>query len=152
MSQIEPDRLLSRPAPLEPGEHVLAEWRADPVVYWKNHLILAAVFGLAAGAVLVWIGNPFPWTGPVAAVLSVFARAAYLRSEALGEGWRLTERRLLGPGGRVVHLSAIKHLRPFLGDVQIVTLSGDKHLMKYPTDARAVIARIAEVQGNGARR
>lgn len=142
MARIEPDRLYPGPAPLDPDERVLAEWRPDPGVYWRNHLILSVVFGIAAGVVLVLIGNPFPWTGPVAAVLAVFARAFYLRSEALGEGWRLTARRLIGPGGRVVPLSTIASVRPFLADVLVVTRAGDKHLLKYLGNPRAVIDRI----------
>jgi hypothetical protein len=143
MTQIEPDPLMNRVVALEPGEVVLAEWRADPAIYWKNHLILAVVLGTLAGLALMAVGNPFPWTGPVAAVLAVGARALYLRSEALGESWRLTGRRLLGPGGRAMPRAAIREARPFLGDVQIVTLSGDKHLMKYLSDPKAVIAAIA---------
>lgn len=146
MAKISPDPLLRRDLPLDSDERLLAEWRADPVTYWKNHLILAVILGFLAGLVLVWLGNPFPWTGPVAAVLAIFARAFYLRSEALGDSWRLTQRRLLGPGGREISLRAIKEVRPFLGDAQIVTHSGDKHLMKYLADARAVIARIDEAR------
>jgi len=144
MARIDPERMHPQPAPLEPGEVLLAEWRADPGVYWKNHLILSVVLGFAAGLVLVAMGNPHPWTGPVAAVLAVFARAFYLRSEALGDTWRLTPRRLLGPGGRIVPLSSIETVRPFLSDVLVITPAGDKHLMKYLADAPAVIARIRE--------
>lgn len=146
MAQITRDPLLSREAPLEPGEFVLAEWTADPAAYWKNHLILAVVLGTLAGLVLVWLGNAYPWTGPVAAVLAVGARAFILRSEALTDRWRLTPRRLLGPGGRAIPLGSIRLARPFLGDVQIVTRTGEKHLMKYMADARAVIARIDEAR------
>lgn len=145
MARIDPERMHPRPAPLEPGEVLLAEWRADPAIYWKNHLILSVLFGFAAGVVLLAMGNPFPWTGPVAAVLAVFARAFYLRSEALTESWRLTPRRLLGPGGRVIPLSSIETIRPFLSDVLVITRAGDKHLMKYLADAPAVIARIKAV-------
>ena len=146
MAQISPDPLLRRDLSLDSDERLLAEWRADPVTYWKNHLILAVILGFLAGLVLVWLGNPFPWTGPVAAVLAIFARAFYLRSEALGDSWRMTQRRLLGPGGREISLRAIKDVRLFLGDVQIVTHAGDKHLMKYLANARAVIAKIDEAR------
>ena len=43
MARIEPDSLLTRDVPLQDGEKVLAEFRADPVAYWRGHLILAVV-------------------------------------------------------------------------------------------------------------
>ena len=121
---------------------IIADWRADPAIYWKNHMILAAVFAVAAYVVLWAIGNPFAWTGPVAAVLAVFARAAFLRSEYLNGVWQLSETQLKGPLGRLVPLSAIAEVKPLFGDVLVVTHSGDKHLMKYLTDPAAVIAQI----------
>jgi hypothetical protein len=142
MAKIEPDNVMGREAGTDEDEPVLAEWRADPGIYWKNHLILMAVFGVAAGLVLLWTGNPYPWAGPMAAILAVGIRAAYLRSEALSDRWRLTPRRLIGPGGRIIPLSAIREVRPLFGDVLIITLAGDKHLMKYMADAPGVISRI----------
>lgn len=147
MSQIQPDPLLPGPAETAPGEGVLAEWRADPGIYWKNNLILAAVLAVLAGGVLWAIGNPFPWTGPVAAVLAVAVRAAWLRSEVMAESWRLTATRLLGPGGRIVPLSALSEVRPLLGDLVLVTRAGDKHLMKYLADAPAVRQAILAARG-----
>jgi hypothetical protein len=146
MARIEPDNLLGRPAPLSGGEAVLTEFRADPGTYWRAHLRMAVVLGAVAGLALVVLGNPFPWTGPVAAVLAIGARAAILRSEALTETWRLTGRRLLGPSGRIIPLDRIAGLRLFLGDVQIVTRDGDKHLMKYLGNAPAAIAAIRAAQ------
>jgi hypothetical protein len=142
MAQVDRDDVMGREVQPEADEPVLAEWRADPAIYWKNHLILMAAFGLAAGGVLLWIGNPTPWVGPLAAVLAVGLRAAYLRSEALSDRWRLTPSRLLGPRGRVIALSAIADVRPLFGDVLVITRAGDKHLMKYMADAPGVIARI----------
>ncbi|MGA0542066.1 hypothetical protein [Neotabrizicola sp. VNH66] len=125
---------------------VLADWRADPGIYWKNHLILAAVFAVLAAAVLWAIGNPHVWTGPLAAILAVFVRAAYLRSEALAARWTLTRAQLSGPQGRLVPLSSVAEVKIVLGDVLVVTRAGDKHLIKYladPEAARAAIERAA---------
>jgi hypothetical protein len=55
----------------------------------------------------------------------------------------------LGPGGRILGLGEITKARPFLGDVQIITRSGDKHLMKYMADAQAVCAAIDRARGAG---
>jgi hypothetical protein len=75
-------------------------------------------------------------------VLAIGARAAYLASEALAEVWRLTDRRLLGPGGRAIALAQVRSAKPFLGSVQITTTSGDRHLIKYQAAPAATANRI----------
>lgn len=140
--KIAPDSILGGETPLAAGENLIAEFRPDPAAYWRGHGILALLGGIAAGLILVATGNPHPWVGPVAAALAIGLRAAYLRSEALGQRWRLTDRRLLGPGLRDIARHDITAARPFLGDVQIVTRQGDKHLMKYIGNAPAVIAAL----------
>lgn len=149
MSELPRDSVIGRPVAPDPGEAVLAEFRADRAAYWRSHLILAVAGGAAAGLVLVAMGNGDPWVGPVAALLAVGARAAYLASEALSDRWVLTERRLLGPGGQVVPLSALTQVRPFFGAVQLVTRGGDKHLLKYLADAQSVVSRIDRARGQG---
>lgn len=143
------DTVIGRPVAPDPGEAVLDEFRADRGVYWRTHLILAVLAGVAAGLVLVAMGNPDPWVGPLAALLAVGVRAAYLASEALSDRWVLTERRVLGPGGQVVALAALTRVRPFFGAVQLVTRGGDKHLMKYLADAPAAVAAIDRARGQG---
>jgi hypothetical protein len=133
-------------APLRPGEVMLAEWPADIGSYWRSHAVMAVLGGFVAGVALVVIQNPTPWVGPVAAVAAMVARGWYLASEALAVEWRLTDQRLQGPGGRDIALAQIKLARPFLGDVQIVTRSGDKHLMKYLADKPAALAAIEAAQ------
>lgn len=142
MARIERDSIMDRTLPLQEGETVLAEFRADRMAYWRGHLILAVVLGAAAGLFLMWQGNPYPVAGPIGAVLAIGARAAYLASEALTETWRLTDRRLLGPGGRAIPRAQIREARSFLGAVQITTASGDRHLIKYQSDPSATVARI----------
>ncbi len=142
MARIEPDPILGTVTPLQTGETVLAEFRADRLAYWRGHLILAVVLGTAAGLFLIWQGNPYPVAGPFGAVLAIGARAAYLASEALAEVWRLTDRRLLGPGGRAIPRGQIVSARPFLGAVQVTTASGDRYLIKYQGDPAATAARI----------
>lgn len=148
MSGPEPDNIMGRSVQLERDEKVLARFTGDRLVYWKSHLVMAVVLGTCAGLFLLWQGNPFPVAGPVGALLAIFARAAYLVSEALGEGWTLTERRLIGPGGRIVPLSSLAAARPFLGAVQLVTRSGDKHLIKYLADPAATVSQILAAAGH----
>lgn len=142
MARIEPDSILGQITPLQDGETVQAEFRANRAAYWRSHLIMAVVLGAAAGLFLVWQGNPYPVAGPLGAVLAIGARAAYLASEALGDIWRLTDHRLLGPGGRAIPLPQVKSARTFLGSVQITTSTGDRHLIKYQADPAATAARI----------
>ena len=129
------------------GEAVVAEFRADRMTYWQGHLIMAVIFGTLAGLVLVWQGNPYPVMGPIGAAIAIAARGAFLASEALSDVWKLTERRLLGPGARSIPLSQIALARAFLGTVQIVTRSGDKHLIKYLGDAAGTAQRIGSAIG-----
>lgn len=151
MSEIARDPILGLDQPLAEGEQVLTALPADGQTYIRNHLIMVVVLGFVAGVALWWMGNPTPWVGPLAAALAIGIRAAYLRSEALGQAWRVTNRRLLGPGGRAVALTDIREARPFFGDVQIITQGGDKHLIKYQRDAAQTIAAITDAR-NGKRK
>jgi hypothetical protein len=144
MARIEPDSIHGTVTPLQDGETVRTEFRADRTAYWRSHLIMAVVLGAAAGLFLLWQGNPYPVAGPLGAVLAIGARAAYLASEALADVWRLTDRRLLGPGGRAIPLAQIKAARPVLGSVQITTTAGDRHLIKYLADPAATAERIMQ--------
>lgn len=143
MTTITRDPILGGEAPLQPGETLIREFHPDPAAYWRGHGILALIGGLAAGLALTALGNPYAWTGPVAAVPAIALRALYLRSEVMAQRWRLTDRRLLGPALRSIPLADIAAARPFLGDVQIVTRSGDKHLLKYMADAQSVAATLS---------
>lgn len=146
MTEITRDPILGHEVSLESGEAILSVFRPDVGVYWRANGVLAVVAGAVAGAALAYGGNPAPWVGPVAAVLAVGLRAVYLRSEAMAEEWKLTTRRLIGPGGRVAPLSSLKQVRPFFGAVQLVTGS-DKHLMKYQADTAATVAAIERAKG-----
>jgi hypothetical protein len=142
MARILPDPILGTVVPLQEGEAVLAEFRADRTAYWRGHLIMAVVLGTAAGIFLIWQGNPYPVAGPFGAVLAIGARAAYLASEALAEVWQLTDRRLIGPGGRAIPRSQLQSAKAVLGSVQITTTTGDRHLMRYQADPASTAARI----------
>lgn len=140
--RIAPDPLLGGGLEPEPGEPILATFAPDRAAYWRSHAIMALAGGVLAGLILVVIDNAAPWVGPVGAVLALGARGAYLASEVLGLRWQLTDRRLILPGGRAVRLGQIASVRPFLGDVQVVTRTGDKHLIRHPAEPAAVVAAI----------
>lgn len=128
---------------LEPGETLLESLRADKARYWRDHGIMAVVLMALAGGVLWAIDSPYPAIGSLGAILAVGVRAAYLAGETLGFVWVLTDRRLILPGGvRSVNLLEIDKARTLLGDVQVITKSGDKYLMKHLADGPAVIDRL----------
>ena len=147
MTAMKPDQMYGTQAAMEPDERLLASFRADPAAYWRAHAVMVLVGSVVAGAALVYGGNPDPWVGPVAVALAIGLRAAYLKSEAFAEEWLLTNRRLLGPGGRIAPLSSLKLARPFLGAVQLITQGGDKHLIKYQADPAATVAVIERAKG-----
>lgn len=119
-----------------------ATFRPDPAIYWRAHGIMALAGGIAAGLVLVALGNPAPWVGPLGAALAIGFRAAYVKSEALAEVWTLTETHLTGPGGRSIPRAQITQTRSLLGAVQVITATGDKHLIRYLPDPAAAARTI----------
>ena len=138
---------------LEPGETVLTELRPDKGRYWRDHAVMAVGLMALTGGVLWAIGSPYPAIGSLGAILAVGVRAFYLASETLAMRWVLTDRRLILPGGqRSVALLQVETVRPLLGDVQLITRSGDKHLLKCLADAAGAIARIIEARDRRARR
>ncbi|MDP2079938.1 MAG: hypothetical protein U0934_17275 [Pseudotabrizicola sp.] len=129
---------------LSEGETLVATFTPDRLTYWRAHLIMAIALGAAVGLVLLWQGNPYPVMGPIGAALAIAVRALYVASEALGDLWTLTDRRLIGPRGLTLPRAQITTARPFFGSVQVITATGDKHLIKYLADPAADAARLTQ--------
>lgn len=127
---------------LADGEQLVTDFPADRATYLRDHAVMAALAMGGAMLVLWWMGNPHIWTGAVAGLAAISIRGWYLQSEELSVTWLLTDSRLLGPPGRTVMLRDITKLRGLGSAVQIVTASGDKHLIKYQSGKDVVIARI----------
>lgn len=127
----------TRPPELAPGENMLAELRGDRATYVREHIILAGLGAVIGYGILHYIGNPHAWTGIIGAVLAIAARGFYVADEQLGFVWYVTNRRLVGPGGRVILLSDIAKVRHIFSAVQVVTQKGDKYLIKYQGDIEA---------------
>lgn len=137
------DSLMGRNAPeLDPGETVQAEWRPDRATYWRDNGLLAGAGAVAICVMLLVLQNPHVAIGTAGAAAAVLLRALWLASEALAATWQMTDRRLIGPGGRMVMLLEIQTVRSILGDVQVVTNAGDKHLIKHQPQAASVVAAI----------
>lgn len=129
-------------------------FRADRAAYLRTNAWLAAG-AMAAGMAILWaLGNPHVWTGAVGGLAAIAIRAWYAASEELALDWRLTATHLEGPSRRPledgaaaapswrVALADIARVRTMGSFVQIVTASGDKHLMKYIPDPEDAAARI----------
>jgi len=138
---------------LEEGERLIATFSPDPGRYWRDHVTLAAFFGAAAMAVLLALGKADQIVvGVLAAFLAIAFRAVFFRSEALARRWRLTDRRLLGPQARAVFLLEITAARRLMGDVQIVSKTGGKHLLRHMEDPQGVIDAIMAARADRAER
>lgn len=124
----------------------MTEFRPDKTTYIRSHAVMTAI-AMAAGMLVLWlIGNPHIWTGAVGGFAAVAIRGWYMLSEIMDEVWTLERRGLKGPYQRYAALSEITKLRTIAGAVQVVTKSGDKHLIKYQEDPQAVIAQINEAR------
>ncbi len=143
------DYTLTPTVPLEEGERVLHSFRPDRRTYVRDHAWMAAI-AMAGGMAILWMmGNPHVWTGAVGGLAAIVVRGWYVASDELGVRWDLTDRRLLGPARRVARLGEIKEMRALGSALQVVTVAGDKHLLKYLDDRNAVRARIEAARPGG---
>ena len=136
--------------PLLEGEEVLTSFQADRATYTRASTWLAAL-AMAGGMGILWVvGNPYVWTGAIGGLAAVAVRTFYMMSEEMAVRWDLTNMRILGPQQRVIRLGEIKDIRTLGAMVQVITTTGDKHLIKYQADKAATIARIRAAQAGGA--
>ena len=121
-----------------------ATFLTDRATYVQSHIRLAAICMAGAMAVLWLMGDPNIWTGAIAGLGAIALRGFYLASEEMAARWVIEDGRLTGPQGRQVQLDQIEKVRSMGSFVQIITRSGDKHLIKYqanPADTIAAIER-----------
>ncbi|PTV95762.1 hypothetical protein C8J27_10390 [Rhodobacter aestuarii] len=149
MSKMQRDEVLNyRPGkdselPLEPGERVAQIFLADQRRYYYDHLVLGGIGAVLVSAVLIWLEKyDQVLVAVIAIIVGMALRAIYFRSEAFARRWQLTDRRLIGPQGRQVMLLEIETVRSLMGDVQIVTKTGAKHLIRHLADAAPVVTAI----------
>jgi len=132
---------MSNPSP-RPTETVIAEIRPDRRVYNLEHLILAFLGAALMYGALLFIGNPFPWTGIVGSFFAIFIRWIYVASEAMENVWTLTDKRLYGPAERSIPLGDIDQARSLFSATQIITDDGEKYMIKYLAAPKAVAKKI----------
>lgn len=120
----------------------MTRFSADRDAYLRSHAWLAAL-GMAGAMAILWIaGNPYVWTGAPAGLAAIVLRGWYLASEELTAIWEIEDDTLTGPGPRTIPLDQIAAVRTLGSFVQVITSSGDKHLIKYQSDPAATRAAI----------
>jgi hypothetical protein len=137
---------------LETGEKVLLDIRSDKGTYWRDHGVMAVLGMLGAGVVLWVIGSPHVAIGSLGAVLALIVRGLWLYSEQMQFHWVLTDRRMIGPGGRTIFLLELDNVRRLFSDIQLITKTGDKFLMKHNAQADALVAQINAARDKRAKR
>lgn len=136
-------------ADLHAGEERLASLTPDRATYIRDHAWMAAI-AMAGGMAILWVlGNGDIWAGAIGGLAAIAFRGWYVASDELAQRWDITDRRLLGPGGRAIGLKDVKQINTLMSAVQVVTHTGGKHLIKYQADARATKALIERVQAGG---
>lgn len=132
---------------LTPGEEVIARFQGNRTTYIKEHVMLAALGSVLMVVILMAMGNAHAWTGVVGAVAAIAIRGVYLIKEQTGFIWTLTNRRLIGPTGSAILLDNITTVNTIFTAAQVVTIAGDKHMLKYQADAKATKAQIDRARG-----
>ncbi|WP_439121947.1 hypothetical protein [Marivita sp.] len=120
----------------------MIEFKPDMATYIRAHAVMTAI-AMAAGMLILWVlDNPHIWTGAVGGFAAVALRGWYMADEVMEEVWTLSGTSLKGPYERKAQLDEIVKVRTIAGSVQIITKSGNKHLIKYQPDTKAVIDQI----------
>ena len=128
---------------------VILEITASRAAYNREHVVLFFIGAALMYGVLMAVGNPFPWTGIVGAAFAIFIRWIYVASEAMDVVWTLTKTHLKGPAERSIPLTSIKTARRLFSAVQVITVTGDKYMLKYLPDPDATINTILNTRDQG---
>ncbi|TVP72569.1 MAG: hypothetical protein EA339_06140 [Rhodobacteraceae bacterium] len=136
----------------EQGEKKLRDIRADKATYWRDHGVMAVLGMGVVGMVLAFIGSDHVAFGSLGAVLALGVRGVWLYSEQMKFHWVLSNTRLVGPAGREVYLLELEKVRRLFSDIQLITKSGDKHLIKHVAGAESVVAEIEAARAKRAKR
>lgn len=121
------------PNPIHPSptETTVLEIRPDKSVYNREHIVIALLGAAIMYGALMYVGNPFPWTGIIGSFIAIFIRWIYVASEAMDNVWILTDKRLHGPAERSIPLGTIDQARSLFSATQIIADDGEKYMIKY---------------------
>jgi hypothetical protein len=114
----------------------------------RAQAVLALVATVAGVAVTQLARMPGPWAVliPLALSLAVVLRAVMGKAAALAGRWRLTDRRLAGPGGVALVLVEVTEVSTSLGSVVVMTAAGERHMIRHLADADGAVETIARAR------
>ncbi|AHC99815.1 hypothetical protein [Leisingera methylohalidivorans] len=116
--------------------------KPDRSAYVRAHAWMA-VIGMGGAMAVLWaVDSPHIWTGAAGGLAAIALRGWYMASEELAVVWTLTDTALTGPAERNIPLTQIKTTRAMGSYVQVITRTGDKHLIKYQADPAATLHAI----------
>lgn len=114
----------------------------DRKAWLRAQIRLALLAMIGAMLVLKLMDNPNVWVGAVAGMAGIALRSWYLASEEMAAVWILKGDTISGPLERQIKLDQIEKIRILGSFVQIITKTGDKHLIKYQANPMATRAAI----------
>ncbi|MDO5648476.1 hypothetical protein [Paracoccus sp. (in: a-proteobacteria)] len=139
------DRLAAPSLP--DGERQIALFAPDRARYIRDHLAMAGWGGVAVVVVMWLIGRAdHLWAGILGVLAALTLRGLWFYADAMRARWLLTDRAVIAPGNDRFELADITTVRNLMGDVQIVTRGGRKHLIKHQADAANTAAMIRGAQ------
>lgn len=135
-------------------ERLIAEFRPDRRAFFREQAVLALV-ALVAGTALGQLFGLAPvWAVlvPVALALAVILRAVMGQAVAMAGVWRLTDRRLAGPGGVALVLADVTDVTTSLGSVVVLTAMGDRQKIRHLADAPGAALLIRQARDEARKR
>ncbi len=135
-------------------ERLIAEFRPDRHAYFREQAVLA-LLALVAGIALAQLFRlSAVWVAliPLAMALVVVLRGMMAQAAAMAGVWRLTDRRLAGPGGVALVLADVTDVTTSLGSVMVVTALGDRQRIRHLADAPGAALLIEQARDEAKKR
>lgn len=135
-------------------ERLIAEFRPDRNAYFREQAVLALVALVAGIALVQLLRLTTVWTAaiPLVMALAVVVRGMMGQAAAMAGRWRLTDRRLAGPGGVALVLADVTDVTTSLGSVVVLTALGDRQRIRHLADAPGAALLIQQARDEAKKR